>query len=67
MKNKDSIPTNQGLQQYATGANKKFDVPVFETLALADDSVGRDPATNVGIASDQAVVRAKKWVDENRL
>ena len=66
-KNKPSIPTNQGLQQHSQGINKKYDAPLFETLALADDSAGRDPAAKTAIASGQAVRDAKKWVDENRL
>ena len=65
--NKSAIPTNQGLQQFSTGINKKYDTSLFETLALADDSAGRDPATKAAIASNQAVGDAKKWVDENRL
>jgi len=64
---KNPIPTNQGLQQYSTGINQKYDAPLFETLAISDDSGGRDPATKAAIASDQAVSDAKKWVDENRL
>ena len=64
---KNPIPTNKGLQQYSTGINKKYDTPLFETLALADGSGGRDPATKAAIASEQAVADAKKWVDENRL
>ncbi|MCL2405435.1 MAG: DUF3787 domain-containing protein [Defluviitaleaceae bacterium] len=66
-KKNNPIPTNQGLQQYSTGVNQKYDTPLFETLALADDSGGHDPSTKAGIASDQAVADAKKWVDENRL
>jgi len=66
-KNRNAIPTNQGLQQYSTGINKKYDTPLFESLALTDDSKGRDPATKAAIPSDQAVRDAKKWVDENRL
>ena len=66
-KNKSSIPTNQGLQQHSHGINQKYDEPLFNTLALADDSAGRDPATKTAIPSGQAVLRAKKWVDENRL
>ena len=66
-KNKSSIPTNQGLQQHSHGINQKYDSPLFETLALADDTAGRDPATKVAIASGRAVRDAKKWVDENRL
>ena len=65
--NKNAIPTNQGLQQYSTGINQKYDTPLFSTLALSDDAGGRDAATNVAIASDMAVEQAKKWVDENRL
>jgi len=63
----EPIPTNKGLQQYSTGINQKYDTPLFETLALADGSAGRDQETKAAIASDQAVEQAKKWVDENRL
>ena len=65
--NKKAIPTNQGLQQYSTGINQKYDTPLFETLAMADGASGKDDKTNVAIPSDQAVMRGKKWVDENRL
>ena len=61
------IPTDQGLQQYSTGINQKYDTPLFSTLAIADDSAGRAPDSKAAIASDQAVRDAKKWVDENRL
>ena len=64
---KNPIPTNQGLQQFSTGINQKYETPLFETLALSDDSEGRDPDTKAAIPSDQAVAQAKKWVDENRL
>jgi len=67
MKPKNPIPTNQGLQQHSTGINQKYDAPLFETLALTDDALGHDPATNVAIPSDEAVEQAKEWVDENRL
>ena len=65
--NNNAIPTNQGLQQHSTGINQKYDAPLFETLALADATEGRDAQTNVAIPSDMAVEHAKKWVDENRL
>ena len=65
--NKNAIPTNQGLQQFSTGVNEKYDTPMFETLALADGAHGRDAATNVAMPSDMAVEKAKEWVDENRL
>ena len=65
--NKKAIPTNEGLQQYSTGSNAKYDTPLFSTLAMADDADGRDPDTNVAIPSDAAVMQGKKWVDENRL
>ena len=65
--NKNAIPTNQGLQQYSTGINQKYDAPLFSTLVLADDAGGRDAATNVAIPSDMAVEQGKEWVDENRL
>jgi len=67
LENKNATPTNEGLHQYSTGTNKKYDAPLFETLAIADDSGGRDPSTKVAIPSKQAVLDAKKWVDENRL
>ena len=63
----NQIPTNKGLQQYSTGINQKYDTPLFETLAIADSSGGRDADSKAAIASDQAVADAKKWVDENRL
>jgi len=66
-KKDNPIPTNKGLQQFSTGINQKYDTPLFETLAIADDAGGRDPASKAAIASDQAVADAKKWVDENRL
>ena len=64
---KNAIPTDKGLQQYSTGINQKYDTPLFSTLAIADDSAGRDPASKTAIASGQSVRDAKKWVDENRL
>ena len=64
---KNAIPTNKGLQQYSTGINKKYDTPLFETLALADDANGHDPKTGAAIPSQDAILEAKKWVDENRL
>ena len=64
---KNPIPTNQGLQRFSTGINKKYDAPMFETLAMADSSMGRDSETNVAIPSDIAVEQGKEWVDENRL
>jgi len=64
---KNAIPTNQGLQRFSSGINKKYDTPVFETLALADDAGGHDPKTGAGIPSDDAIFAAKEWVDENRL
>ena len=63
---KEAIPTDRGLQQFSSGINKKYSAPLFETLALADDS-SRDPKTGISIPSDAAVAQAKKWVDENRL
>ena len=65
--NKNAIPTNKGLQQFSTGINKKYDTPLFETLALADDAGGHDSKTGAAIPSDEAIFQAKKWVDENRL
>ena len=67
MNPKTPIPTDQGLQQHSSGINQMYDAPLFETLALADDSEGHDPATNIAIPSDEAVAQAKEWVDENRL
>ena len=64
---KNTIPTNQGLQRFSTGVNQKYDTPMFETLAMADNSKGREPETNVAIPSDLAVEQGKEWVDENRL
>jgi len=65
--NNKPIPTNKGLQRYSTGINQKYDTPMFETLAMADSSMGHDPGTNVAIPSDLAVEQGKEWVDENRL
>jgi len=64
---KNQIPTNQGLQRYSTGVNQKYDASMFETLAMADSTMGRDPDTNVAIPSDIAIEQGKEWVDENRL
>ena len=67
MRKKGQFPINNGRQLLATGSNQKYDAPLFDTLAIADGSQGRDPSTNVAIPSDDAVLQAKKWVDDNRL
>jgi len=66
MKDKKSIPADQGLQRHSTGVNEKYDTPVFETLAILDET-GRDADTNVAVPSEDAIEQAKGWVDENRL
>ncbi|MCL2571853.1 MAG: DUF3787 domain-containing protein [Defluviitaleaceae bacterium] len=69
MENKKNNPiaTDQGLQVHSTGINVKYDTPLFDTLAILDDSAGRDVDSNVAIPSELAVEQAKEWVDENRL
>lgn len=45
--------------------NKKKDyVPVFETLAILDES-DSTPVTNISLPSEEAVKDAKDWVDNN--
>lgn len=66
MANKTKIPANRGLQRFSTGVNKKYSAPVFQDLAILDDS-SLEPETNVVIPSVESVTDAKKWVDENRL
>ena len=61
-KNK-AMPTNQGLQQFATEINGEFDTPLFETMPIADDTA-RNPQTGVAIPSTMAIDAAKEWVDE---
>jgi hypothetical protein len=60
------IPADQGLQRYSKGINKKYDASVFETLAILDNTEV-DPVTGVARPSDERVMDAKIWVDENRL
>jgi len=64
--NKNVIPTNQGLQRYSTGVNEKYEAPLFDTLAILDET-RKDPETGVAIPSTAAIYDAKEWVDENRL
>ncbi|MCL2217912.1 MAG: DUF3787 domain-containing protein [Defluviitaleaceae bacterium] len=63
MDSKSTISTNQGLQQFAI-SNRDFEVPLFESISIADDSLGHDPRTNVAIPSTMAVDEAKSWVDD---
>jgi len=62
MDNKNAIPTNLGLQQFAI-SNKDFEKPLFESIAISDDSYGHDPHSNVAIPSHMAINEAKDWVD----
>jgi hypothetical protein len=60
------IPADRGLSGYSEGIGKKYASPVFETLAILDNTT-RDPVTGVSLPSEESVTQAKEWVDENRL
>jgi len=62
MENKNAIPTDKGLQQYAI-SNRDFETPLFETISLADGSGGIEPISKVAIPSTMAIEEAKSWVD----
>ena len=62
-KNK-AMPTNQGLQRFAAGLERKNETPVFDSLAIVDDSKGHDAKTGVPIPSAMAIDAAKEWVEE---
>ena len=57
-----AMPTNQGLQQFSSGINTKYDAYVFETLPITDNT-HKDPESGVPIPSAMAVDEAKDWVD----
>jgi len=63
---KPEIPADKGLSGLSTGVNKKYDIPVFETLAVLG-GVSHEQASGVTIPQEENVEQAKKWVDENRL
>ena len=63
MENNNAIPTNMGLQQFAI-SNSDFEKPLFESIALSDDSYGHEPHSNIAIPSPMAIDEAKNWVDD---
>ena len=65
-KKNEAINTHDGLQRFSTGINEKYDTPVFETLAITEDS-HKDPRTGAAIPTRESIADAKRWVDENRL
>ena len=60
------IPADRGLSGLSSGISKKYGAPVFETLAVLE-AANREAASGVALPSEDSVLRAKKWVDENRL
>lgn len=62
----NKIPADRGLQRFSTGINKQYNASVFETLAILDDT-DPEPDTHAARPSEQRVVDAKHWVDENEL
>ncbi|MCL2840583.1 MAG: DUF3787 domain-containing protein [Defluviitaleaceae bacterium] len=67
MNNKNEIPTNKGLQKFAT-STRDFNAPLFESISIADDSEGHMPKSNIAIPSTMAIEEAKDFIDnKNKL